>query len=157
MSEIWKPLPGFEACGEVSNAGRVRTLAGRNRKTFVSYNGYERVGLLGGKATVSVHRLVALAFCKGYDPEKQVNHKDGNKLNNTSANLEWVFPQENTRHAIDNGLRAPNYPHRILPQDAMPSIIARVQAGEMQKDLASEYGIKPSSLSCRIKKYKEAA
>ena len=54
-----------------------------------------------------VHRLVALYFVKNDDPEhkNEVNHKDGNKYNNSYTNLEWVTPSENCIHAVLNGLK----------------------------------------------------
>ena len=47
-----------------------------------------------------VHRLVAQAFCvKRSDEQTQVNHRDGDKLNNASENLEWCSPAENCIHS----------------------------------------------------------
>lgn len=52
-----------------------------------------------------VHRLVAKHFCEGQsDVKNQVNHIDGNKLNNHYSNLEWVNQYENMTHASKNGL-----------------------------------------------------
>ncbi len=58
-----------------------------------------------------VHKLVCMAFHpiegkENYDDYKdlQVNHKDGNTLNNHADNLEWVTKAENMKHAYANGL-----------------------------------------------------
>lgn len=54
---------------------------------------------------VMVHQLVANAWIiRNQDiVHPVVNHKDGNKLNNIAANLEWVTRSENNRHARDHG------------------------------------------------------
>lgn len=51
------------------------------------------------------HRLVMLCYCPIKNSDKmQVNHKDGNKLNNNLDNLEWVTCKENIIHSWKNGL-----------------------------------------------------
>lgn len=74
-----------------------------------SKNGYFSYNLTlpdGRKKRCYAHRLVALAFIPQTDADKnQVNHIDGNKLNNYIDNLEWVSPRENQEHALENGLR----------------------------------------------------
>lgn len=61
---------------------------------------------------VGIHLVVARAFVGNPDPERRVfvNHKDGNKLNRASSNLEWVTSSENITHAFSAGLRTDNSP-----------------------------------------------
>ncbi len=76
----------------------------RNRKVKPQPNGkgYLRVSI-GGKLQF-VHRLVAEKYIPNPENKEQVNHKDGNKLNNCVENLEWVTNQENRNHAVKNRL-----------------------------------------------------
>lgn len=53
---------------------------------------------------VLLHRMIALAFCEKEPQKNEVNHIDGNKLNNRADNLEWVTRDENLRHAYEHGL-----------------------------------------------------
>ena len=62
--------------------------------------------------TISINRIVASTFIPKYAHlstveycKLQANHKNGNKKDNDVYNLEWMTPQENTQHAIDNSLR----------------------------------------------------
>jgi len=64
--------------------------------------GYLRVSI--GKKLVFVHRLVAEKYIPNPENLPQVNHKDGNKLNNNVDNLEWVDNQQNRDHAVLTGL-----------------------------------------------------
>ena len=65
--------------------------------------GYLRVGI-GGKL-MFVHRLVAEKYVPNPNNKEQINHKDGNKLNNCADNLEWVDNQQNRDHAVSEGLQ----------------------------------------------------
>lgn len=154
MSEVWRMIPGFEAYGHVSNLGRVRSAAGKIRKTFVAPNGYERIGFNGGKHTLTVHRLVAAAFCDGYADGLSVNHKDGNKLNNCADNLEWVTHSENIKHAFATGLKVAAKTNMIISDEDFADIVVRVRSGEKQCVIAKEFGVTHGAISKRLKDWK---
>jgi len=75
-------------------------------KYHLNNTGYYRLSYKS--ITIFVHRLVWIYF-KGliYDDKLQINHIDGDKLNNTLENLEIVDNKTNTKHAILMGLRTP--------------------------------------------------
>lgn len=82
---------------------------GREMSQRQDSGGYVQVKLVtekGGKRKmVLLSRLVA-ELVYGPCPEGyEVNHKDGNKLNNHPSNLEYVTPKENISHALKTGLR----------------------------------------------------
>lgn len=66
--------------------------------------------------SVSTHILLARTFIRNYDPSVKffVNHIDGNKLNLSLKNLEWVTSDENQKHAIRSGLRNDNRPCKVF-------------------------------------------
>ena len=108
--EEWRPVPGYPY--EVSDLGRVRRTeaiggarVGRILKQKVHRDGYLCLTLCAGnvRRCPQVHSLVAAAFLGPRPHGKQVNHKDSDKQNNALANLEYVTPQENSRHAAANG------------------------------------------------------
>lgn len=76
------------------------TLTGNFLVGDINNVGYSRVCLYNKpyKKRFFVHRLVAEYFVDGFDENLQVNHKDGNKLNNHYMNLEWVTQSENEQH-----------------------------------------------------------
>lgn len=81
----------------------------KNNKTMCQWTdnvGYKQCNLYkdGKKKYVRIHRLVAELFVPNPNNLPQVNHIDGNKLNNHYTNLEWVSNSQNTKHAFDNGL-----------------------------------------------------
>ena len=68
----------------VDSRGFVIGKKGNPLKPSINHKGYEIIQLMidGKRIGIAVHTLVARAFCNGYSPEKQVNHKDGVKTNN---------------------------------------------------------------------------
>lgn len=72
-------------------------------------SGYYLVTLCykGKRQNKRVHRLLMEAFVPNPENKPQVNHKDGNKLNNCLSNLEWATSSENSQHSYDNGLSKP--------------------------------------------------
>lgn len=119
--EIWKDVPGFSGY-QISNYGNVKALAKTWRTGFakrivrqgvekimkcgVNNWGYKwlRLSRDGKKKIFFIHIAVAELFCSNPDGKPQVNHKDGDKLNNNHWNLEWTTQAENTQHAYDIGL-----------------------------------------------------
>ena len=139
--DMWAPVKNYPAY-EVSNDGRVRNVSTGREKALTVSNGYHVVGLWHknkGK-TFLVHRLVAMAFVPG-DFSLSVNHKDGNKLNNVPANLEWCTLAENTNHQWKTGLANSKgcYTCVKIPFEDREKIRQRRAAGESRKALAEEY------------------
>jgi hypothetical protein len=117
-NEIWKDINNFEGLYQISNNGKVKKLR-RNSKSKNQFSNkemilkpdinnanYARVTLwLNKKRTRKfIHRLVAEHFISNPNNLPQVNHIDGNKLNNNVNNLEWVTNSDNIKHAIENKL-----------------------------------------------------
>ncbi len=114
--EKWKQIKEFTNY-EISSYGRVRT-----GDRILKAKPFRYISILLTKDKKGyrryLHRLVAKAFIP--NEKEQVNHKDGNKLNNHVDNLEWVTRSENALHAYKTGLitpydrrgkKNPNYRH----------------------------------------------
>lgn len=115
--EVFFPIKGYEGIYEINKKGEVKSLF---RKTPHKYNtstperilskriimGYYCVAISkeGNTKYKKLHRLLAETFIFNPDNKEQVNHIDGNKLNNDINNLEWVTRQENSFHAYSLGL-----------------------------------------------------
>lgn len=117
--EEWRPVAGAEGFYSVSNRGRIRSepiqtsrrgkQRGRVLKGCPDNKGYLQVRIvLPGRrpTTTKVHRAVAIAFLGPRPPGQQINHKSGDKQDNSIENLEYVTCLENVRHAWRLGLCA---------------------------------------------------
>lgn len=106
LSETLPEFPTFE----IFEDGKVLNLKTKNfLKGTIGSNGYRSVDIkdyTGSRRVMLVHRLLALCFIPNTSITKvQVNHIDGNKLNNSISNLEWVTALENHTHSTNTGLQ----------------------------------------------------
>jgi len=100
-------IKGYKGLYKISTDGLVYSIRNKiNLKPNLIGNGYESVILCKDKIQerACVHRLVAEKFIPNTNNKPQVNHIDGNKLNNCVDNLEWCTAKENLYHARENGL-----------------------------------------------------
>lgn len=99
MKEIWADIEGYEGKYKVSTWGRVAN-GERIVSQWINHKGYSKVTLYKGndKKNFRVNRLVAQAFIPNWLNYPEVNHKDGNKRNNSITNLEWVTGQQNREY-----------------------------------------------------------
>ncbi len=110
--------------------------------------GYLRVCI--GKKLMFVHRLVAEKYIDNPENKPQVNHKDGNKENNSVENLEFVTNQENRNHAIINGLHKYGEKCSYSKLKEKDVIYILNNTNLSNKELSKKFNISPSTI-CDIK------
>lgn len=156
MSEIWKDIPGYEGRYQVSDQGRVKSLArtyasrSKNGKIFYrrlqerimrpgtnsSQIPYLYVTFYPEKQNFLIHRLVLLAF-KGPCPVgMEVRHLDSNHLNNNLSNLAYGTHSENMGDSLRNGKTC-----RKLTEKQVLEIKKRIASGEPNLRICGDYGV----------------
>lgn len=170
MKEIFKDIKGYEGLYQISNLGRIKSLARRKKarrnkagihytlpvtekimrlrpdKNFGYY--YTNLSKNGKMKTHKAHRLVAEHFIPNPQNKYAVNHKDGNKANNTITNLEWVTQSENEIHANLNKLKI-HKPERAGGVKLNWDKVAKIRNEANSKtyeQLSMEYKVSPSQI-----------
>lgn len=156
MTEVWKPLKENGAF-EISNLGRIRSLSrytsekdkkfylipGRVYKQRVTPNGYCQACLRINKSYkyFYIHRLVAEYFIGNLTDGLEINHIDGNKLNNKVSNLEIVSRQENAKHAKETKLYSSGESHGLtrLNENQVRAIRELSKRGTSNKEIATMF------------------
>lgn len=110
---IWKQVVGYEGTYEVSEFGDVRRVVYYDRRErdpgllrpAKDSTGYLFVALVlnGVSKTTCVHKIVAMAFLGPRPRNREINHKDADKLNNHYSNLEYITHADNIRHGFALG------------------------------------------------------
>lgn len=104
---MWKKVPNWEEY-EINELGEVRNaLTGNIIIGDINNAGYQRVCFYRNKHSQKFfrHRLVAELFLSNPKHYEEVNHKDGNKNNNSVTNLEWCNRTHNEREARRTGIK----------------------------------------------------
>lgn len=138
----------------------------KTQKTLkpIIISSYYYVSILGKKK--SIHSLLANAYLEKPEDNLEINHKDGNKLNNHISNLEWVSHKENINHAYENNLvdiskrnltalNARNkFKEKIgrhtaakLTKEQVLEIKELLKQGIKQEDIAKIYGVSRTPIS----------
>jgi hypothetical protein len=159
MIERWRTIEEFPDY-QVSNLGRItrKHSAKNNHKTKKVLrpgcsnvrNPRPTVVLYkeGKPHTRSVSRIVLFTF-KGKpkrENQKECNHKDGNRKNNSISNLEWSSGTENVQHALHTGLRknqarGERIRGSILKESDVVLIKRMLRENERQTDIAKHFGV----------------
>lgn len=160
------PIKGYEGLYTISDTGRVFSqdrvikgkdnvlyrIKGRERKLWSNKNvQYLMVALYKNNVgkTVYVHRLVAETFIKNDSNKPEVNHIDGNRLNNCVSNLEWCTRLENIAHAITTGLHI--YTNRMTKSEFV-ECLNDVINGESYLSLSNRTPYKVPFLSVKLRR-----
>lgn len=172
QEEIWKDITGYEGYYQVSNLGRVKSLSRelnikkgvrKTKERIIANsnngNGYFVCSLSKGmkRKSILTHRLVAMAFIDNKENFNEVNHKDGNKNNNSSYNLEWCNRQYNINHSWDNKLTnciGEGHHNSILNNNIVTEMRNKYSGGNYSyKKLSDEYGVNMFTIRNVIKRY----
>lgn len=110
--EIWVDINGYEGLYKISNLGSIKSLSRRldfgksyriTKENIMQLKceRYYFINLAKNNKyqTFRIHRLLAIHFIPNPNKYPIVNHKDGNKLNNSLSNLEWCNNSHNIKHA----------------------------------------------------------
>lgn len=160
MNEIWKDIKGYEGFYQVSSLGNIKSLGNSFRKKekllkqHFNTQGYYHVLLCGKikpRASV-IHRIVAKAFIENPQNKPEVNHINGNKIDNRLENLEWCTADENRQHAYSLGLKCEGEKHgrSKLKNSDICKIIDLLNQGIKQHVIASTFNVSHPTIS-RIK------
>jgi hypothetical protein len=144
----------------ISNTGELKNLSTHfNAKTVCNHHiagGYKRFGLSAGgkKIGLLAHRLVAKAFIKNPLKKPQVNHKNGNRLDNRVENLEWCTKSENEIHkqrVLKTGNRGEKTGnHKLKAKEILK--IRKMKQNHSYSQLASIFSVSPNQIYRIVKR-----
>lgn len=138
-------IPGYIGIYQISSQGEIfSTYRKRFLKGWVESTGYHVVSLRknGSRCNRTVHSLLAQVFIPNPMELPEVNHIDGDKLNNSLSNLEWISGVDNIRHAFTTGLTKQA---ACIDYQKVPDLLNELIAGTPLRDMAAREGIKETS------------
>lgn len=145
MKEVWKDIPDYEELYQISNFGRVKNFKRNKLITINNKQSYLKVILWKNNKmkNMLIHRILAIVFIKNPNNYPCINHKDGNKLNNSLNNLEWVTHSMNNKHAYDTGLKVKE---GVFNEKDLINIKYMVNSGISQRKIANKLNVDRSTV-----------
>lgn len=144
IEEIWKDIEGYNGTYQISNLGNVRRYSKVSARIIRGYD-YADLHYKNKRKNCSIHRLVAKAFVSNLENKPEVNHIDGNKLNNSFTNLEWVTSSENNKHAYKHKLKIPKRGElsgrHLVTEKQVKEIRSLFSKGTSRRDLAIKFNL----------------
>lgn len=151
-------IKGYEEYYKISDKGVVTNKkTNKNMKPSLNSSGYLRCALnvnYKKNNRFFIHRLVAEHFILNKENKPCVNHIDGNKLNNSVDNLEWVSYSENIKHAFDLGLNKSGEEHgqSKLTCKEVKKILSRYKNENIsQRKLGQIYDVAHSTIGAIVR------
>lgn len=151
--EIWKNVVGYEENYVCSSKGEIKSIK-RNKVLKPNKSSlYYSVDLCksGEIKRHLIHRIIATAFHENVENKEQVNHINGNKLDNSVNNLEWVTRSENQLHSIRIGLRHTKGENNSQSKLNRDNVLDIFRSKENLSQLALKYKVSKSTI-CDIKR-----
>jgi hypothetical protein len=154
--ETWKSVVGYEGRYEVSDLGRLKSLAFRSNGGEVimtstrNYSGYHVVTLGSSRKQKRLHVLVLEAFVGPRPRGTHGCHNDSNKDHNWLLNLRWDTPKGNI--ADRRSYKGENHPNSKLSDEDVALICERRSKGEKLMVIANDFGITDVRVSQLYKK-----
>lgn len=151
------PAKGHEGF-QCSSDGFVIGKRGKPMKGRVDRCGYREVVLSekGSSRQVLVHRLILSSFYPIKNMENlDVNHINGDKLDNRLENLEWCTRSENIIHSYENGLQKnvtnPHGTYKVLTKSQLNIIRGLHELGFVDSKIAECIGCTRGLVSRKIR------
>lgn len=150
-----KLIEGFTHHTIDENGVVINTETGHCKAQWLGANGYMHVDIqeFGIAKKFAIHRLLAINFIPNLENKRTVNHKDGNKLNNTLSNLEWTTVAENVKHAYDNGLQP--YRRNYTLEEYEGILQSKFLKGESITSISTSYNQSLTQLSLHLREAAE--
>jgi hypothetical protein len=160
--ERWVAINDYEGLYEVSNLGKVRSIArkitysdGRvynypSKILSINFCGkyklpYVHLYKESKRESRLLHRIVAKAFIPNPDNKTDVNHIDGDRKNNASSNLEWATRLENMQHGFKTGLinnTGINHGNNLYSEEQIQEVVNMIFLGYKQSEISNKTGVK---------------
>jgi hypothetical protein len=149
-NEKWETVKGYPNYLISSESRVMNKTTGKLKAISMHKHGHRVVRLFneGKHQLLKIYRLKAIAFIPNTLNKREVNHIDGNRLNEDLSNMEWATPKENMKHSYDTGLcngyfkKGLEHQHAKLSKDDVYNIRdLRHKYNFRYKDIGSLYNI----------------